>query len=74
MTEKKQARTHSKTVGRRSTKTTGDIVQSVRLLVADNKRLHKAAAKVGISFNGWAAIILKREAEKILAKKKVTEE
>lgn len=69
-----------KGVGRRSKKRTGVIVQSIRLLVVDNRRMHDAAREVGISFNGWASKILKREADKVLKRieaakaKKVTEE
>jgi hypothetical protein len=69
-----------KGVGRRSKKRTGVVVQSIRLLVVDNKRMHDAAREVGISFNGWASMTLKREADKVLKRKeaakakKVTEE
>ena len=68
-----------KGVGRRSKKRTGIVVQSIRLLVVDNKRLHTAAKETGISFNGWATLTLKREADKVLKRKeaqktKVTEE
>jgi hypothetical protein len=68
-----------KGVGRRSKKRSGIIVQSIRLLVVDNKRLHLAAKEEGISFNGWASLTLKREADKVLkrieaAKQKTTEE
>jgi hypothetical protein len=73
------ANSYVKGVGRRTKRRTGIIVQSIRILVTDNKRLHMAAKEVGISFNGWASQTLKREAEKVLAKKeaakkKVTEE
>jgi hypothetical protein len=63
-------------VGRRAKRRSGVIVQSIRLLVADNNKLHDAAKAEGISFNGWATKTLKREAEKVAArkKKKVTEE
>lgn len=56
-------------VGRRSRKRTGIVVQSIRLLAADNKTMHKAAKEEGISFNGWASRVLIREAEKIMKRK-----
>jgi hypothetical protein len=74
--------TYIKGVGRRSKRKTGVIVQSIRLLAAENNELHKAAKVEGISFNGWATLTLKREAGKVLqreaklkleAKKKVEE-
>ena len=71
--------TYIKGVGRRAKRRSGVIVQSIRLLVTDNNKLHDAAKLEGISFNGWATKILVREADKALkrkeaAKKKVTEE
>jgi hypothetical protein len=72
--------TYVKGVGRRSKKKKGIVVQSIRLLVVDNKRLHDAARESGISFNGWASKTLVREADKVLKRKeaakikKVTEE
>ena len=71
--------TYVKGVGRRSKRRTGVIVQSIRLLVVENNRLHSAAKAEGISFNGWATLTRKREADKVLkrkeaAKKRVTEE
>lgn len=70
---------YTKGVGRRSKRRSGVIVQSIRLLVVENTRLHQAAKESGISFNGWASLTLKREADKVLKrkeaqKKKVTEE
>ncbi len=53
------------------------IVQSIRLLAVDNNKLHKAAKAAGISFNGWATLTLKREADKVFKRheaKKVAEE
>lgn len=79
--EAKEIRTnvYTKTVGRRAKRRSGVIVQSIRLLVSDNNKLHDAAKLEGISFNGWATRTLVREAKKALkrneaAKKKVTEE
>lgn len=79
--EAKEIRTnvYTKTVGRRAKRRSGVIVQSIRLLVSDNNKLHDAAKLEGISFNGWATRALVREAKKALkrneaAKKKVTEE
>jgi hypothetical protein len=71
--------TYIKGVGRRAKRRSGVIVQSLRLLVIDNNKLHNAAKAEGISFNGWATKTLVREASKVLkrkeaAKKKVTEE
>ena len=67
-----------KGVGQRSKKRTGIVVQIIRLLVVDNKRLHDAAKELGISFNGWASKTLVREADKVLkrieAKKTVATE
>lgn len=71
---------YQKGVGGRSRRRTGVIVQSIRLLVVDNNKLHDAAKVEGISFNGWASRILIREAAKVLKRneaakqqKKVTE-
>ena len=58
--------TYTKGVGRRAKRKTGVIVQSIRLLVSDNNKLHDAAKTEGISFNGWASRILVREANKAL--------
>ena len=70
--------TYIKGVGRRSSRKTGVIVQSIRLLAKDNNKLHDAAKAEGISFNGFATKTLMREADKVLkrkqaAKKKVEE-
>jgi uncharacterized protein (DUF1778 family) len=53
MTIKKQ-RVISRSVGRQTKKKTGYITTSIRLLVEENKRLRKAAAIKGFSFNMWA--------------------
>jgi hypothetical protein len=57
-------KSYTKGVGQRSKKRTGYVVQSIRLLAPENKQLHVAAKEAGISFNGWAVNILKREAAK----------
>ena len=58
--------TYIKGVGRRAKRRSGVIVQSIRLLVTDNNKLHDAAKAEGISFNGFATRTLVREAAKIL--------
>jgi hypothetical protein len=68
-TKKVIANSYVKGVGRRSKKRTGIIVQSIRLLVTDNKMLHHAAKEQGISFNGWASQVLIREATKVMKRK-----
>jgi len=66
--------TYIKGVGRRSSRKTGVIVQSIRLLAKDNNELHKAAKAEGISFNGWATVTLKREADKVLKRKQAAKQ
>jgi hypothetical protein len=71
MAIKKDAKTikinsYAKGVGRRSRRRTGVIVQSIRLLIVDNNKLHDAAKAEGISFNGWATRILNTAAAKVL--------
>jgi predicted HicB family RNase H-like nuclease len=61
--------TYTKGVGRRAKRRSGVIVQSIRLLVIDNNKLHDAAKAEGISFNGWATKTLVREAAKVLKRK-----
>jgi hypothetical protein len=59
--------------GQRSGKKTGIIVQSIRISVADNNKMHRVAKAEGRSFNSWAAMVLKREAEKFFIKRKGTQ-
>lgn len=67
--EKKVSTTrYTKGVGQRSKRRTGIIVQSIRLLVADNNKMHQAAKVEEISFNAWAKRTLKRECDKVLAR------
>jgi hypothetical protein len=65
---------YTKGVGRRSKRRTGVVVQSIRLLAADNTNLHNAAKAEGISFNGWATKTLTREAAKVLKRKEVAKQ
>lgn len=65
-TKRVGTKTYTKGVGQRSKRRTGIIVQSIRILVTENNLMHKAAKAEGISFNGWASRILKREAEKTM--------
>jgi hypothetical protein len=79
-TKKLTTKGYAKGVGQRSKKRTGYIVQSIRILVADNKKMHNAAKAENRSFNGWAQTVLLREADKVLKRveaakqKKVTTE
>jgi predicted HicB family RNase H-like nuclease len=79
MAMKREAKTikvnsYAKGVGRRSRRRTGVIVQSIRLLITDNNKLHDAAKAEGISFNGWASKTLTREAAKVLKRKEAAKE
>lgn len=65
-TKKVSNKSYAKGVGQRSKRRSGIIVQSIRILVTENNLMHKAAKAEGISFNGWASRILKREAEKTM--------
>ncbi len=66
--------TYTKGVGRRAKRRSGVIVQSIRLLVSDNNKLHDAAKLEGISFNGWATRVLVREADKALKRKQAAKQ
>ena len=45
--------------GQRSVKTEGHVVQAVRMLVADNNMVRKAAERADMSINSWAAGVLR---------------
>ena len=57
--------------GQLSVKTEGYVVQSVRMTVAANRAVRRAATKAGVSINSWAADVL-REAATIALQKKRT--
>jgi hypothetical protein len=66
--KKKKGSIYVQGVGNRTKKRSGTITTSLRLSVADNKRLHLAAKADNRSFNAWAYVILSREADRILAR------
>lgn len=51
-----------------SLKTEGHVVQSVRMTVADNKSVRRAAKKADMSINSWAAAVLRDAANTALQK------
>jgi hypothetical protein len=63
MPKKTPQRISIRGVGRQTTKKTGYITTSLRLLAEENAKLRKHAKKVGMSFNGWACNTLLKEAE-----------
>jgi hypothetical protein len=55
--------------GQRSVKTEGHVVQAVRMLVADNNKVRKAAERADMSINSWAAAVLRDAAIEALKPK-----
>jgi hypothetical protein len=58
--------------GQVSVKTEGHVVQSVRMTVADNHNIRRAADKAGVSINSWAVAVLRDAATLALKKKRTT--
>lgn len=58
--------------GQVSVKTEGHVVQTVRMTVADNKSVRRAAEKADMSINSWAAAVLRDAAKEALQKKRTT--
>lgn len=59
--------------GRRTKKRTGMIVQSLRMPVADNKLIRRAAQISRMSINGWGVKAIVEAAEKVIARKAIVE-
>jgi uncharacterized protein (DUF1778 family) len=65
MPKVKATRIATRGVGRQTTKKTGYITTSLRLLAEENRELRAAAAVEGLSFNGWAVNTLLKQAKNI---------
>jgi uncharacterized protein (DUF1778 family) len=66
MYTKKATRKTLRGTGTRSTKKTGYVLQSVRMPVAENNLVRKAADIKGVSINGWAAVTLRDAAQGVI--------